>query len=157
MLITLRRLLIGYAIGLVLGVPLGMLSARFRTTAAFLDKYDENAYIVTKFRLPNPTEGDVTFTADDIIDQYFLPFNAFATQGGTIYEDKLYYSFGFGRKDTPDALNVIDLNKKEYALCEDLSTSPFADEEVECVGFYKGKMLINTQKQKIFEREEFNF
>ena len=30
MLITLRRLLIGYVIGLVLGVPLGMLSARFR-------------------------------------------------------------------------------------------------------------------------------
>ena len=30
MLITLRRLLIGYAIGLVLGVPLGMLAARFR-------------------------------------------------------------------------------------------------------------------------------
>ena len=31
MLITLRRLLIGYAIGLVLGVPLGMLAARFRS------------------------------------------------------------------------------------------------------------------------------
>ena len=30
MLITLRRLLIGYAIGLALGVPLGMLTARFR-------------------------------------------------------------------------------------------------------------------------------
>ncbi len=30
MLITLRRLLIGYAIGLVIGVPLGMISARFR-------------------------------------------------------------------------------------------------------------------------------
>ena len=30
MLITLRRLLIGYAIGRVLGVPLGMLAARFR-------------------------------------------------------------------------------------------------------------------------------
>lgn len=33
MLITLRRLLIGYAIGLVLGVPLGMLSARFRSVS----------------------------------------------------------------------------------------------------------------------------
>ena len=31
MLITLRRLLIGYAIGIILGVPLGMLSARFRS------------------------------------------------------------------------------------------------------------------------------
>ena len=30
MLITLRRLLIGYAIGLIIGVPLGMLAARFR-------------------------------------------------------------------------------------------------------------------------------
>jgi NitT/TauT family transport system permease protein len=31
MLITLRRLLIGYVIGLILGVPLGMLAARFRS------------------------------------------------------------------------------------------------------------------------------
>ncbi|MBQ1961079.1 MAG: ABC transporter permease subunit, partial [Akkermansia sp.] len=30
MLITLRRLLIGYAIGLIIGVPLGMIAARFR-------------------------------------------------------------------------------------------------------------------------------
>ncbi len=33
MLITLRRLLIGYAIGLLLGVPLGMIAARFRTAS----------------------------------------------------------------------------------------------------------------------------
>ena len=86
-----------------------------------------------------------------------LPFNAFATQGGTIYEDKLYYSFGFGREDTPDALNVIDLKEKKYALCEDLSTAPFFDQEVECVAFYQGRMMINTQKEKIYERKPFDF
>ncbi|MBQ4139959.1 MAG: hypothetical protein IJD70_01350 [Clostridia bacterium] len=130
-------------------------SARYRTKREMYRP--DNEYIVTKFRLPDPAEGDVTFTADDILDQFFLPFNAFATQGGTIYDDKLYYSFGFGREDTPDALNVIDLKEKKYALCEDLSTAPFFDQEVECVGFYKGRMLINTQKCKIYEREEFNF
>lgn len=130
-------------------------SARYRTKREMYRP--DNEYIVTKFRLPDPTEGDVTFTADDILDQFTLPFNAFATQGGTIYEDRLYYSFGFGREDTPDALNVIDLKEKKYALCEDLSTAPFFDQEVECVAFYKGRMLINTQKEKIYEREPFDF
>ena len=130
-------------------------SARYRTKREMYRP--DNEYIVTKFRLPDPREGDVTFTADDILDQFMLPFNAFATQGGTIYEGKLYYSFGFGREDSPDALNVIDLKEKKYALCEDLSDSPFSDQEVECVAFYKGRMLINTQKEKIYEREKFEF
>ncbi len=131
-------------------------SARYRTKKEMARP--DNEYIVTKFALPDPTAGDVTLTALDILDQYTLPFaDSFATQGGTIYEDKLYYSFGFGRPDTPDKLNVVDLTKKEYALCEDLSTAVFADEEVECVAFYKGKMLINSQKEKIYEREKFDF
>lgn len=130
-------------------------SARFRTKRELARP--DNAYIVTRFALPDPTVGDVTLTALDILDQFTLPFNAFATQGGTIYGDKLYYSFGFGREDSPDKLNVVDLIKKEYCLCEDLSGEIFADEEVECVAFYKGGMLINTQKEKIYEREKFDF
>lgn len=33
LLVTLRRLLLGYAVGLALGVPLGLLTARFRALA----------------------------------------------------------------------------------------------------------------------------
>jgi hypothetical protein len=49
-------------------------------------------------------------------------------------------------------MNVIDLNEKKYVLCEDLSDSPFAAEEVECCAFFGERLLINTQKEKIFER-----
>lgn len=130
-------------------------SARYRTKREMARP--DNVYIVTKFKLPDPTVGDVTLTAADILDQYVLPFNAFATQGGTIYEGKLYYMFGFGREDTPDKMNVIDLEKREYALCEDLSGAIFANEEVECCAFYRGKLLVNTQAEKIYERESFAF
>lgn len=60
--------------------------------------------------------------------------------------------FGFGNKDYPDALNVIDLNAKKYHLCEDLSDAPFGNKEVECCAFYGDRLLINTQNGKIYER-----
>lgn len=127
------------------------LSARNRTLRQFAG--DDNAYIITKFRLPDVSEGDITFTAKDILDQFELPFNVFATQGGTIKYGKIWYTFGFGKEDYPDALRVIDLKKKEYALCEDLSDTPFYNDEIECCAFYQGnRFLVNTQSGKIYER-----
>ena len=67
------------------------LSARYRTTAAFLDKYDENAYIVTKFRLPEIREkgGTVILRPTDIINQMHFPFDVLFTQGGRLYTIEL--------------------------------------------------------------------
>lgn len=128
-----------------------MFSARYRTKKELARP--DNVYIVTKFKLPSPQSGDVTLYPSDIVDQFELPFNVFVTQGGTIRDGKIWYTFGFGREDSPDALRVVDLEKKEYALCEDLSDTPFADEEVECCAFYGDRLLINTQKCHIFERK----
>lgn len=129
-----------------------MLSARDRTKREF--SRPDNYYIVTKFRLPDPTAGDVTLFPSDILDQFTLPFDVFITQGGTLKNGKIWYLFGFGREDYPDALRVIDLEKRCYTLSEDLSTSPFWDQEVECCAFYRGRLLINTQGEKIYERVE---
>ncbi|MBR2615809.1 MAG: hypothetical protein IKC69_03945 [Clostridia bacterium] len=125
-------------------------SARYRTRKEF--SKPDNVYIVTKFPLPDPTSGDVTLTPKDILEQFTLPFHVFITQGGTIRNGKLWYTFGFGREEYPNALRMIDLKEKKYELCEDLGDTPFADEEVECCAFYREKLLINTQKCKIFER-----
>lgn len=125
-----------------------LFSARYRTRKEY--SKPDNAYIVTKFPLPAPDTGDVTLYPTDITDQFLLPFNVFATQGGTLYDDKIWYMFGFGTENHPNALRVIDLQGKEYARCEDLSTTPFRDQEVECCAFYKGKLLINTQANKIY-------
>ena len=129
-----------------------MLSARDRTKHGFYRP--DNYYIVTKFRLPDPTVGDVTLSPADILDQFTLPFDACATQGGTLKDGKIWYLFGFGREDYPDALRVIDLEERCYAISEDLSATPFGDQEVECCAFYRGRLLINTQGEKIYERIE---
>lgn len=127
-----------------------MLSARYRTRR---DLYrPDNVYIVTKFRLPDPMAGDVTLCPSDIVDQFELPFTAFFTQGGTVRDQKIYYMFGCGNEKHPNALNIIDLAQKKYALCEDLSQEDFHDQEVECCAFYGDRLLINTQACRIYER-----
>ncbi len=127
-----------------------LFSAKYRTKRQYYRP--DNVYIITKFPLPSPAAGDVTLYPSDIADQFELPFNAFATQGGTIKDGKIWYMFGFGNENYPDALNVIDLEKKEYSLCEDLSNTPFGNTEVECCAFWGNKLLINTQSKKIYEK-----
>ncbi len=127
-----------------------MLCARYRTKKEF--SRPDNVYIITKFRLPNPKAGDVTLYPSDIVDQFELPFNVFFTQGGTIRKNNIYYMFGCGNETYPNEMRVIDLSKKEYVLCENLSNGPFADDEVECCAFYDDKLLINTQGNKIYQK-----
>jgi hypothetical protein len=74
-----------------------MLSARDRTKREF--SRPDNYYIVTKFRLPDPTAGDITLFPSDILDQFTLPFDIFITQGGTLKDGKIWYLFGFGREE----------------------------------------------------------
>lgn len=127
-----------------------MFSARYRTKRDMAR--DDNVYIVTKFKLPDPKAGDVTLYPKDIVDQYELPFNVFFTQGGTIYDNKIYFTYGTGKEAHPDELRVIDLDKKEYELCENLTDTPFGNNEIECCAFYNGRLLINTQNGKLYER-----
>jgi len=127
-----------------------MLSARYRTKKEF--SRPDNVYIITKFKLPSPDTGNVTLYPSDIEEQFELPFNVYATQGGTVRNGEIWYMFGFGNPNYPDALRVIDLKNHKYSLCEDLSNAPFADQEVECCAFYGDRLLINTQGSKIYER-----
>lgn len=127
-----------------------LLSARYRTKKEF--SKPDNVYIITKFKLPDPSTEKVTLYPKDIVDQYFLPFNVYATQGGTIKNNKIYYTFGFGTPEYPDALRIIDLKNKCFEVCEDLSNAEFANEELECCAFFENRLLINTQHGNIFER-----
>jgi len=127
-----------------------MLSARYRTRRDM--EREDNVYIVTKFRLPDPKSGDVTLYPKDIVDQYELPFNVFFTQGGTIYDNKIYFTYGNANEMHPNELRIIDLDKKEYVLCENLKDTSLGNDEVECCAFYNGRLLINTQSGKMYER-----
>ena len=130
-----------------------IVSARYRTK---LREYDSrNAYIITSFRLPGLTSSKtahkVVLTSHDIIDQFTTHYDIGATQAGTLYDGKIYYTFGFGRPDFPDGLRVFDLNKKTMICGYDFSNTCFADEEIEDCGFYKGALLCNTNKGGIYK------
>lgn len=125
-------------------------SARYRTTKDFVHLYNDNNYIVTAFPLPKIGVGyeEVTLTAADIVDQFEYPYDILATQGGTIHEDKLYYTFGFGKVGTPIGMRISDLKEKRLLSRVDFSFTPFGKVEIECCAPYRGKMLINTQHDK---------
>ncbi|MBQ8510176.1 MAG: hypothetical protein IJ493_09755 [Clostridia bacterium] len=135
-------------------------SARYRTTAAFLNQYDQNAYIVTKFRLPDIDRHNLTTVLHptvlrprDILDQIIFPFDVLFTQGGVLRDGKIYYTFGAGKDPYPDAIRIFDLKKRRIVQRIDLSDCIFKNEEIECIDFYKDHILVNTQACKLYEIE----
>lgn len=130
-----------------------LFSARYRTTKAFIDKYAENAFVITKFKLPEIREpGEkVILTASDIEDQFTAGFDVLFTQGGTIRNRKLLYTFGAGNADYPNALRVFDLDRRTMSDRFDLSDTAFANEEVECCAFLQGELIINTQAGRLYK------
>lgn len=133
-------------------------SARFRTTKQYLDDYDKNAFIITRFALPDVTANSkVVLTAQDILDQFTTPFDILFTQGGTLYDNKIYYTFGYGNQKYPLGIRVFDLAKRSIVARVNLSASAFADEEIECCSFYQGTLLCNTNSGNIYSVQEGTF
>ncbi len=126
-------------------------SARYRTTKPYLDDYGRNAFIITKFRLPEvEAKSRIVLTEADIVDQFTTPFDILFTQGGTLYENKIYYTFGYGNKDYPLGIRVFDLVRRCIAAKIDLSKTAFRNEEIESCSFYKGKLLCNTNSGNLY-------
>lgn len=127
-------------------------SAKYRTKRGCVPEGERNAYIITKFRLPELNEGSmVHLTPQDILDQFSVESDVLFTQGGMLWEKKIYYTYGCPKIDYPLAILVFDLEKK--ALVTEIGNldEAFHGEEIECCGFYKGKFLCNTCDGSIFE------
>lgn len=140
-----------------------MLSAKYRTTYGSVgdtvnypgyESVNDNYYIITKFNLPSLSAGEqVVLTPTDIIDQFTTDFAAFATQGGTVFDDKIIYTFGFGqiRELNPNKILIFDLQEKrichELILCD----SMFAFDEIESCVVYGNSLLVNTQGGYIYQ------
>ncbi len=127
-----------------------MLSARYRTTKDFVDKYNDNNYIITRFPLPEIKPGNevVTLTRADIIGQFEAPYDILCTQGGTIADGKLYYTYGFGKVGYPIGMRVFDLRREALTARVDFSFTPFGNIEIECCAMYGDRLLVNTQSPK---------
>lgn len=126
-----------------------LFSSRYRTKIEFMDKYDENNYILTRFALPDINKRTVTLTPADIKAQFELPFDVLFTQGGTLKDGIIYYSFGCGKPHYPDAIRVIDANEGKVIDRIDLSNGIFADEEIECCAFMGNRLLANVNTKPI--------
>ena len=122
-----------------------LFSARYRTKREFLPADGKNTYIITKFHLPDPAEGGmVRLPPSDIVDQFTAESDVPFTQGGTLLDDRIYYTFGCPAIGYRDAMLVFDLKNRCICAQVDNMDEAFGGEEVECCAPYKGKLLCNT-------------
>lgn len=132
-----------------------MFSARYRTKRGCAPEGKQNAYIITKFPLPDPKQGGmVRLTPADILDQFAVESEVLFTQGGSIVNGKLYYTYGLPRKDYPDRVLVFDLEKKCLAAQVENLDEAFGNEELESCAAYGKRLLCNTCEGNIFALEE---
>lgn len=138
-------------------------SARFRTTEAYektnktnyqIGNYEQsNAYIVTEFDLPalptsekDPAYGKtVTLYPSDITDQFELPYNVGFTQGGTMRNGRIYYSYGNQSKNkyTRNAIQIIDIEKEAIIAELNLADSIIKTWEPECPAFHGDTLVLS--------------
>lgn len=139
-------------------------SARWRGSEAWenknLEKYDftdyvtDNNYIITTFDMPalpasesDPAYGGtVTLYPKDIVSQFQTEFDIFAFQGGTMYNGKLYHSFGDARQDEKhrNGIRVFDIAQEKIVGRIALYDTDMADWEPECVCIYNGDLALST-------------
>lgn len=127
-------------------------SAKYRTKRGCTPEGEHNAYIITKFRLPELSDGKmVRLTPGGIIDQFSVESDIAFTQGGLLVDDKIIYTYGCPKIGYPLEVTVFDLNEKTLAAHVTNLDEAFFGEEVECCGIYEGKLLCNTCDGSIFE------
>lgn len=145
-------------------------SARFRTTEKWegLNKeiygdkdfnyYQDNAYIITEFDLPELPQSEADFGRTvmlyptDITDQFETEFDIYFTQGGTLYQGRIYYSFGNGGaygSTTANGIRIFDLEQERIVARLDLSADRIGmgAKEPECCCIYKGMLAFSSAKK----------
>ena len=147
-------------------------SARFRTSysrfgdtangnyANVIEDFNNekhNAYIITQFSLPEIPKSEsefgktVTLTPADIENQFTTEYDIGLTQGGTMYQGRIYYSFGNAGQpgqthfnETRNGIRVYDIDKEKIVSRVELwKKSPMKAYEPECCAMYKGKLTLN--------------
>ena len=83
-----------------------------------------------------------------------MPSDVLFTQGGTIYNSKLYYTFGCPQSDYPLRILAFDLQRKTLCAQVENLTEAFRGEEIECCDIYKDRLICNTCNGNLFLLEE---
>lgn len=125
--------------------------AKYRTNGSMDQYYDDNRYIITKFNYPDLSNSNVTLTANDVLDQFTTPYEINVTQGGTLYDNKIYYSFGFGTTTYPARIGVWDLRTRSYTNLIELSNTPVSTQEPEDLYVYNDSLYLMTGSKKLYK------
>ncbi len=125
-------------------------SSRYRTNGDFRHLDAENAFIVTTFSLPDITQKNITLNPEDIKDQFSVGYDAEITQGGTLHNGHIIYSFGYGQEDYPNKIRIISLQERAITKKINLSESIFSLEEIEAVDVYNDQLMCNTNAGGVF-------
>ena len=139
-------------------------STRFRASEAweakshekyeFTDYYTDNNYIITEFDMPALPESEtdseygatVTLYPKDITHQFQTPFTVYAFQGGTMYNGKIFHSFGDAKQDKKhrDTLVVWDVAQERIVQTLALHRTEVKAWEPECVCIYNGELALSA-------------
>lgn len=127
-------------------------SAVYRTTLAYARFEKDNAYVVTKLRLPAVAEGDVVLTRRDVLDQFLYDFDVFVTQSGCVQDSEIYYTFGFGRtRASRESSQVRAYNLRTRTISRRIDLAEEIPEELEACAFYRGELHVMTQKGNLYK------
>lgn len=137
---------------------LWVFSAIRRTLVGTTQDPKLNKYIATKFRLPKLSDGEkIILTVKDVEKQVLFDFDAYITQGGCIYDGKIYYSFGFKidkHPETPAQIRVYDTRTGK--ICDSLDLTGIIPEEPEDICIYNNTVYVNTNSDYIYTVDKLN-
>ena len=88
----------------------------------------------------------VTLYPKDITHQFQSPFTVYAFQGGTMYNGKIFHSFGDAKQDKKhrDTLVVWDVAQERIVQTLALHRTEVKAWEPECVCIYNGELALSA-------------
>lgn len=125
------------------------------------DYETDNGYIITKFALPELPESESNFgqvvylTPVDIEDQFTTEFSMYYTQGGTMYQNNIYFMCGHGEQTHgfKNGMTVFNVKDKRIISKVDLSTASLSDEEMQGALIYNGNLIVNTNHFNLYKMD----
>ena len=120
-------------------------TSRYRSSLT--EHYDDNAYIANKYRLPDPTTGDVTIGLAELVEQKVFNFDTHYTQSGCVFDNKIIYVYGLGSVAFPFNIRVYDLLTNSLSSSINVATTS----EPESCFVLDGKLFVVMVDGKVLE------
>ncbi len=135
---------IGYYLNAVYDTKRGFIYTVCFKNKTWRSAAGNNCLLVSKLRLPDVGEGNVTLT--HVIDQFELPFHT-ATQGAFFSDGLIVHGFGINI-NAHDGIVIIDPAKR--AIVREIPTHDIFCDEIEGVTAYNGAVIVTLQHGNVF-------